>query len=123
MLLPFKLGVGGPVGSGAQWMSWIHHFDLAGIFMLALDNPQASGPLNGTAPNPVTNRDFAKALGAALKRPAFLPTPVFGLKLMLGEVADVVATGQRVLPKKVLALGFNFTFPTLDKCLLNIFGQ
>src|SRR5262249_20047453 len=77
LLTPFKMCVGGPVGNGRQWMSWIHHEDLVGLFLLGLDNPAASGPLNGTAPNPVTNREFSKALGRALHRPAIFPTPAF----------------------------------------------
>jgi uncharacterized protein len=120
LLTPFKLGAGGPVGSGKQWMSWIHHDDLGSVFLLALDNAEASGPLNGTAPNPATNRDFSKALGRALHRPAFLPTPAFALRLALGEVADVVTNGQRVLPKRPLALGMRFQFPTLDAALADV---
>src|SRR5439155_6625570 len=83
MLLPFKLGGGGPVGSGRQYVSWIHHDDLVGLFLLALDNASAAGPINGTAPNPVPNKEFGKALGRVLHRPAFLPTPAFALRLML----------------------------------------
>jgi uncharacterized protein (TIGR01777 family) len=120
LLTPFKLGVGGPIGNGRQWLSWIHHDDLSSIFLLALDNPGASGPLNGTAPNPVINRDFSKALGRALHRPAFLPTPAFALRLALGEAADVVATGQRVVPKRALALGMQFRFSTIDAALADV---
>jgi hypothetical protein len=120
MLTPFKLGVGGPIGSGKQWMSWIHHADLGGIFLLALDHAEARGPLNGTAPNPVTNKEFSRALGRALSRPSFLPTPAFALRVMLGEVADVVAAGQRVLPRKALALGYTYQYPTIDAALANI---
>ncbi len=101
-------------------MSWIHHEDLGSLFLLALDEPGASGPLNGTAPNPVTNREFAKALGRALHRPALLPTPAFALRLALGEVANVVTTGQRVLPEKALALGAKFRFPTVDLALADV---
>lgn len=89
MLTPFKLGVGGPVGSGKQWMSWIHNDDLCDLFVFAAENNAAAGPLNGTAPEPVTNKDFGKALGRALGRPSFMPTPAFALRLMLGEVAEV----------------------------------
>jgi uncharacterized protein (TIGR01777 family) len=120
MLTPFKLGAGGPIGNGRQWMSWIHHEDLGSIFLLALDKPLASGAINGTAPNPLTNRDFTKALGRALHRPTFLPTPPFALRLALGEVADVVTTGQRVLPKRALALGMHFRFPTIDEALADV---
>jgi hypothetical protein len=121
MLTPFKLGVGGKVGSGRQWMAWIHNDDLAGIILLALDNAAATGPLNGTAPKPVTNYDFTKALGRALGRPTIFPTPAFGLRLMLGEVADVITTGQRVIPKKALDLGYQFKFPDIDSALKDIF--
>jgi uncharacterized protein (TIGR01777 family) len=117
LLTPFKLGAGGPVGSGKQWVSWIHHADMVGVLQLALDNPNALGPINGTAPNPVTNKELGKALGRALHRPSFMPTPVFALRLALGEVADVVAQGQRVVPKRALALGYPFRFPTIDAAL------
>jgi uncharacterized protein (TIGR01777 family) len=122
MLTPFKIGAGGPVGNGRQWMSWIHHEDITGLLLLQLDNAEARGPLNGTAPNPVTNRAFGKALGAALHRPAFLPTPAFALRLALGEVAQVVTTGQRVLPKRALALGYQFKYPTIEAALKQILG-
>jgi uncharacterized protein (TIGR01777 family) len=120
LLTPFKLGVGGPVGSGRQWFSWVHHADIVGILLLALDNPSPSGPVNGTAPQPVTNRDFARALGRALHRPAFLPTPGFALKLGLGEVAEVLTAGQRVLPAKALALGYKFKFPDIEAALADV---
>ncbi len=120
---PFSLGMGGPVGDGRQWMSWIHHEDLIGVLLLALDNNVAVGPLNATAPNPVTNRDFATAFGKALHRPSFLPTPRFMLRAMLGESADIVTTGQRVLPKKTTALGYLYKFPTIDAALADIVGK
>jgi uncharacterized protein (TIGR01777 family) len=122
MLTPFKLFAGGPIGNGRQWMSWVHHEDITGLLQLALDNPEAHGPLNGTAPNPVTNRDFAKSLGAALHRPAFLPTPTFALRLGLGEVANVLATGQRVVPRGAQALGYKFKYATLEDALRNLLG-
>jgi uncharacterized protein (TIGR01777 family) len=122
LLTPFKLFAGGPVGKGRHWMSWIHHDDMVGLFLLALDNAGGEGPLNGTAPNPVTNRDFSRALGRALHRPAFLPTPPFALRVLLGEVADVIATGQRVAPKRALSLGYTFRYPTLDAALAQILG-
>ncbi len=120
LLTPFKLGAGGPAGSGKQWFPWIHYADVVGILLLALDNGAAQGPINATAPNPVTNKEFGKALGRALSRPAFLPTPGFALKLMLGEVAEVILTGQRVLPKRAQQLGYPFLFPTLDAALADI---
>ncbi len=121
MLLPFKLGLGGMVGNGRQWMSWIHHADLVGMLLLALDNDRARGPLNGTAANPVTNREFTKALGRALHRPTIFPIPRFGLRLRFGEIADVLATGQRVVPKAALDLGYCFQFPTIDAALADLF--
>jgi uncharacterized protein (TIGR01777 family) len=120
MLMPFKLGVGGPVGSGRQYMSWIHHADMVGILLLALDSKDASGALNGTAPDPVTNKGFSKALGRALWRPAFMPTPRFALRLALGEVANVITTGQRVIPQRTLALGYQFQFPEIAPALADI---
>jgi uncharacterized protein (TIGR01777 family) len=120
MLPPFKFGAGGPVGSGKQWMSWIHHEDMAGILLLALDHAEAKGPLNGTAPNPVTNKEFGHALGRVLHRPSFLPTPAFALRVMLGEVAEVVTNGQRVVPRKAQALGYAFQFPQIEAALANV---
>jgi len=101
-------------------MSWIHHEDLGSLFLLALDNAMTHGPLNGTAPNPVTNREFSKALGRALHRPAFMPTPEFALRLALGEVAEVVTAGQKVLPKQSLAFGMRYRFTNIDEALADI---
>lgn len=120
LLPPFRMGMGGPTGSGRQWISWIHHEDLVGILLLALDNMTVQGSINAMAPNPVTNRDFAHVLGQALSRPALLSTPEFALRMLLGEVADVVLTGQRVLPKKALALGYAFRFPALNEALVDV---
>lgn len=113
LLLPFKMCVGGPVGSGKQWMSWIHHYDLIGMFLLALDRSEAKGAVNGTAPTPARNKEFSKTLGSVLGRPAILPTPGFALRLGLGEVAEVVTKGQKVLPKKAQELGYEFKHPEL----------
>lgn len=121
MLTPFKLGMGGPVGSGKQWMSWVHHEDLVGLLLLPLGNRDLCGPFNGTAPQPVTNKDFGKALGRTLGRPAFMPTPGFMLRLMLGEVAEVITNGVRVLPKRGQAAGYSFKFPDIDGALRDIF--
>jgi uncharacterized protein len=123
MLTPFKMGVGGPVGSGKQYMSWIHHDDLLGLFLHALDQAAVAGPMNGTAPMPVTNRAFSTALGKALGRPSFLPTPAFALKLMLGEVADVVTSGARVLPQKALDTGYRFRFADIDSALKDLLAK
>jgi uncharacterized protein (TIGR01777 family) len=123
MLKPFRtFFIGGPVGSGKQWVSWVHHADLTGLLLVALDNANASGPINATAPNPVTNREMARAQGRALHRPSFLPAPAFALRLALGEVAGVVTTGQRVIPKRALALGYSFRFPDIDSALAEILG-
>jgi uncharacterized protein (TIGR01777 family) len=121
MLLPFRLFAGGPSGSGRQWVAWIHHEDLTGLLLLALDSAGCAGPLNGTAPNPVTNRDFSTALGKALHRPSFVWTPGLALRLVLGEVAGVITTGQRVLPRKALALGYAFKYPAIDGALAQMF--
>jgi uncharacterized protein (TIGR01777 family) len=120
MMLPFKMFVGGPVGSGKQWVSWIHHDDLVGLILLALDKPEVTGIMNGTAPNPVTNKGLAKALGRAMHRPSFMPTPRFALRLMLGQVAGLVTTGQRVLPRRALQLGYQFKFPDIDSALKDV---
>ncbi len=119
----FKAFVGGPVGSGAQWMPWVHHRDLTRAFLFLPDHPELAGPVNFAAPNPVRNWDFAKALGRALGRPAVLRTPAFMMRLVLGELADAVLTGQRVIPQKLTAAGFNFLFPTIDQALQDILGQ
>lgn len=120
LLTPFKMFVGGPFGSGSQWVSWIHHDDLTGLYLLALDNTQANGPINGTSPNPVINREFTQTLGRALHRPSFIRTPEFALRLMLGEVADVICSGQRVLPRKAEPLGYSFRFPQIDSALMDV---
>jgi uncharacterized protein (TIGR01777 family) len=118
-LLPlFRLGLGGPIGSGAQWYSWIHIDDLVGIYLLALDG--ASGALNGTAPAPVTNRAFTKALGDAVHRPALFPVPAFAIGALLGEGAVVVVEGQRVLPEATLERGYRFLFPALEPALAEL---
>ncbi len=122
MLTPFKWCVGGQVSSGRQYMSWIHHEDLVGLFLLGLDHPEAKGPLNGTAPNPVTNYDFTKALGRALHRPTIFPIPAFAMRLRFGEVANVLTTGQRVLPRKPLAVGYQYEFTNVDAALTDILG-
>jgi uncharacterized protein (TIGR01777 family) len=122
MLTPFKLFAGGPVGSGKQWMAWIHHEDMVGLFLLALDRAECRGPLNGTAPNPVTNKILSKALGRAMHRPSFVWTPTIALRIVLGEVAGVVTAGQRVVPKKALELGYAFKYPTVESALAQIIG-
>jgi uncharacterized protein len=123
MLTPFKLGVGGPVGNGRQWMGWVHQQDVVGILLHAIDMPNLSSVLNAVAPEPVTNREFSKALGRALGRPSFFPVPVFMLKLRFGQVAEVIATGQRVLPSRTLESGYQFRFATIDRALSNVLSS
>ena len=118
LLLPFKLGVGGPIAGGEQYMSWIHLEDLVGLFLWALDDHRVWGTINATAPNPVTNREFSKALGRALHRPAVVPVPKFAVvALRGGELADAVAGGARVLPRRALDMGYEFRHPDLDEAL------
>ncbi len=118
MLPPFKLGAGGVIGSGRQWMSWIHIDDLAGIYLLAIDG--ASGALNATAPHPVTNAEFTRTLGRALHRPTILPTPTFALRAMLGEGAGMLLEGQKVVPERTQAQGYRFRFTELENALAEI---
>jgi uncharacterized protein len=118
LLVPFKLGVGGPIAGGEQFMSWIQIDDEVGLILWALDNAQVKGVLNATAPEPVTNREFSKALGRALHRPAAFPVPKFAVTLLRGrELADAVAGGARVLPRRALDLGYEFRHPELDEAL------
>jgi uncharacterized protein len=119
----FNKFLGGPVGSGEQWLSWIHHQDLVRAFLFLPEHPELTGPVNFSSPNPVRNRDFVKALGRVLGRPAFLPAPAFMLRLILGEFAEAILTGQKVVPQKLLAAGFQFLFPTIDQALENILGE
>jgi uncharacterized protein (TIGR01777 family) len=117
MLTPFRLGIGGPVAGGKQYMSWIHREDLLGMIVLALSSSSWSGPINATAPTPVTNHDFSSALGHALSRPSLLPVPALALRLLYGDMAAIVTTGARVLPAKPLVLGYRFRHPDLDEAL------
>jgi uncharacterized protein (TIGR01777 family) len=117
MLPIFKLGAGGPVGSGKQYMSWIHVDDLAMMYVEALKNQKVEGPYNGTAPYPATSKDFAKTLGKMVHRPAFTPAPAFALKLVFGEMSSVLLEGQKVLPTKFKAIKFRFGHPTLEMAL------
>jgi uncharacterized protein (TIGR01777 family) len=119
MLPPFKVGVGGKIGSGKQWMSWIHLEDLAGLFRFALENP-VKGAVNGVAPNPVTNADFTKALAGVLHRPALFPVPPFALKLMFGEMAEVLLGSQRVQPQQAESAGYRYKFSQLEPALADL---
>lgn len=118
MLPPFKAFTGGRLGSGKQWISWIHLDDLVGLIRHGVDRP-LKGVLNGTAPNPVTNAEFTRQLGAALGRPAILPVPAFALKMLFGEMSGILLGSQRVLPKAAQASGYSFIFPALAPALKN----
>lgn len=117
MMMPFRFFAGGPVGSGSQWMSWIHYLDTVDAIRFLIENEAARGPFNLTAPTPVRNREFAKTLGSRLKRPSLIPAPAFVLERIYGEMATVVLEGQRVLPKRLQELGYSFKFPELDAAL------
>lgn len=121
LLPPFRLGVGGPLAGGEQYVSWIHIDDELGILRWAIDNPEVSGVINSTAPDPVTNKVFSKALGKALGRPALLPIPGFALSLLYGNEFGVVITGgQRVLPRRAQELGYEFKFTDVDAALSDL---
>ena len=122
MVLPFKFGAGGPLGSGRQYMPWIHRDDWVALVRWTVATAAADGAINATAPSPVTNAEFARALGRALHRPAFMPAPAFALRLALGEMADALfLSGQRAVPAKAERLGFRFRFTRLDDALRAIF--
>ena len=123
MLPPIKFGIGGPAGSGRQYWSWIHRSDWIDLVWWAIRTDTVEGPLNATAPEPVRNAEFARALGRALRRPSFMPAPAFALRLILGEMADaLLLSGQRASPAKAGALGFSFTYEEIDDALAAIFG-
>jgi len=117
MLLPFKLGGGGPVAGGRQYMPWIHVDDVVGIYLRAIDDPAWDGAVNATAPDPVTNRTFSKALGKALHRPAVAPIPGAAIRLLYGDMAEIVTKGQRVIPKRTVELGYTYQHADLDEAL------
>ena len=120
MVPPFRFFAGGPLGSGRQWFPWVHRDDVIGIILFALENPDLKGPINTTAPNPVTMNVFCKTLGKVLGRPSWAPVPAQMLRFLLGESAEVLLTGQRAVPKKLEALGYPFRYPTLDAALTAI---
>jgi uncharacterized protein (TIGR01777 family) len=117
MRLPFSLGLGGRLGSGRQWMAWIHADDWAALTARLLTDATATGAFNLTAPEPVTNADFTRALGRVLHRPTLVAVPAFALELALGEMAGMLLTGQRAVPARALALGFAFRYPTVEPAL------
>jgi uncharacterized protein (TIGR01777 family) len=123
MMRPFRLFAGGRIGSGRQYVSWIHRHDWIEMMRWVVQTPEVTGPLNVTSPAPLTNRDFARALGRAMRRPRFVPAPAFALKLALGEMASVALTGQRVLPARAQALGYHFRYPDIEQAFRGIFGE
>lgn len=120
MLPLFKYFLGGPLGSGHQWFSWVHLRDLTDAFIFLLKHPELSGPVNLCSPNPVRNRDLGKAIGRILHRPSFIPAPGFMIKLILGEFGSVLLKGQRVIPRRLLDAGFQFLYPDIEEALKNI---
>jgi len=123
MIPLFKKYMGGPIGGGKQWFSWVHIKDLAEAFVFLMKHPEISGPVNVCSPNPVRNRDLAKALGKALHRPSFIPAPGFMVKWVLGEFGSVILEGQRVIPRRLLENGFVFQHADIEKALKGIAGQ
>ena len=124
MMLPaFRMGAGGRIASGAQWMSWIHIDDLVNLFAFAVSNPALEGPVNATAPNPATNAEFTRELAHALHRPALIPVPKFALSLLFGEMSSMLVGGQRVIPRAALDAGFQFRYSDLSSALAALFGS
>jgi uncharacterized protein (TIGR01777 family) len=123
MVPPFRMFAGGPLGSGQQWVSWIHRDDVIGMVLWALETDAVRGPVNATAPQPVRMKEFAAALGKALGRPAWFPVPALALRALMGEMADIVLTGQRVLPTAAQRLGYPFRHPDLEPALRSILAK
>ena len=123
MLPFFRLGIGGPVAGGRQYVPWIHLDDVVGAMLFCLDNTDATGPVNLTAPNPVTNAELSRSLGRVLKRPAVLPVPAVALKLLYGEMGQIVITGQRAVPARLNQLGYAFRHPDLEAALRDVLGR
>ena len=123
MLLPFKMGLGGKIGSGRQWMSWIHIDDMIGLIQLALTQSDVRGALNATSPHPARNDEFTRTLAGVLHRPAIFPVPSFALKLRFGEMAEVLTGGQRVIPQAAVNAGYTFRFAELRAALENVLGR
>ncbi len=122
MIPLFKKYLGGPLGSGKQWFSWIHIEDLVQAYLFLLQHPEISGPVNFTAPHPVPNKELSQGLGRVLGRPAFLPAPGFMLRLVLGEFGSILLEGQKVIPQKLLQAGFRFQYPEIDPALRQVVG-
>jgi uncharacterized protein (TIGR01777 family) len=121
--LPFKLFAGGPLGDGGQYFAWIHMDDYVRALRFLIENEETSGVYNLTAPNPVTNKEFAKILGQAMRRPSFMPLPSFVMRLLFGEVAEVVLGGQNVVPRRLLEAGFVFQFPEAEAAVRDVLGK
>lgn len=117
MLLPFKMGFGGPLGSGRQWMPWVHLEDVVGLLMHAATRDGLQGPMNGVAPNPVTNREFTRTLGSVLRRPAIVPMPGLALRVLVGEFAEILLASNRIRPAVALESGYQFVYPELRAAL------
>lgn len=120
MITPFKLFIGGPLGSGKQWFPWVHRDDIVNIIEQTLKNSDLEGPVNATSPNPLRLKDFCNVLGSVMKRPSWAPVPGFVLKLMLGEMSILLLGGQKAIPQKLIKSGFKFEYPTADLALKNI---
>jgi len=123
LVFPFKFFVGGPLGNGRQWLSWIHLEDEVRAIRFLLEQETAVGAFNLCAPEPIPNRALAKAIGKVMKRPSFIPVPAFALRLLFGEVADVVLNGRRVMPKRLLDLGFAFHYPDAETAVRDLLDQ
>ncbi|MBV9942457.1 MAG: TIGR01777 family oxidoreductase [Solirubrobacterales bacterium] len=123
MLPFFRLGIGGPVAGGRQYVPWVHLDDVLGAMLFCLDNPDAAGPINFTAPTPVTNTELSRTLGRVLGRPAVLPVPAFALKALYGEMAEIVLTGQRVVPRRLEQLGYGFRHRDLEPALRDVLNR
>ena len=124
MMTPFRFFAGGPMGSGRQYVPWIHRIDWIEMIRWIVDTAEVTGPVNATAPVPVTNREFARALGRAMRRPSLVPAPAFALRLVLGEMADpLILTGARVIPQCARSHGFHFRYPEIDLAFRGIFGE
>ena len=123
MMRPFRFFVGGPIGSGRQYVSWIHRLDWIEIVRWIVQTPAVSGPVNATAPHPVTNRQLSRALGRAMHRPSLVPAPGFAVKIVVGEFAESILTGQRVLPARAQKDGYHFRYPEIEQAFRGIFGE
>jgi len=123
LMFPFKFFIGGPLGNGRQYISWIHMADQVDVIRYLIDNQAASGVYNLSSPNPVTNKEFAQTIGKVMGRPSFIPVPEFAFRTMFGEVSTVVVDGQRVVPKRLQELGYQFKFPELEPAIRNILGK